>query len=270
MLDKAPAVSVIMSVYNHRDYVGKAIESILHQTLRNLELVIINDGSTDGSLDVIRKYEKLDSRIIVIDQNNQGLTRSLNTGVRKSSGQYIARQDADDESVPDRLERQFRILKKFKLDIVTSRAFKGEKIVPNALVLNFNRSNILKTGNIFIHGTFFISRYVFEVQTYNEQYRYAQDFKFVLDAFDNNLKIGFMLEPMYHLNNIETSISNTQSKEQNKFVEKALNESFGDAVYFLRINKCKKYLKNICKLILSLYLHMCQSKGGVFTLIRRT
>jgi len=270
MLDKAPTVSVIMSVYNHKDYVGKAIESILHQTLRNLELIIINDGSIDGSLDVIRKYEKLDSRILVIDQNNQGLTRSLNTGVRKSSGQYIARQDADDISMPNRLEKQLNVLQNFQLDIVTSRALSGGRIVPHNILLKFNKSSILKAGNIFVHGTFFIDKKVFDKQVYNERYRYAQDFKFMLDAFQNGLKVGYMLEALYYLNSVETSISNTQSKEQNKCVEKALSESFGDAAYFLRINKCKKYLKNICKLILSLYLHMCQSKGGVFTLIRRT
>ena len=247
MIDSSPIISVIMSVYNHEDYVDDAIKSILNQTYTNLEFVIINDGSTDNSLDIIRKNEELDSRIVVINQDNIGLTKSLNMAVVNSSGQYIARQDADDRSALNRLEKQLEALKKFQLDIVTSRAFKDNKIVPNDFIFNFNQSNILKAGNIFIHGTFFMDRRVFDTQIYNEKYKYAQDFKFILDAFSNNFRIGSMLEPLYYLNNIETSISNTKKDEQDKFVSVALNSFFGSDIYFLYINKCNKHFQSVCK-----------------------
>jgi len=267
MLNSNPIISVIMSVYNHQDYVADAIESIINQTFKNLEFIIINDGSTDDSLDIIRKYERLDSRIVVINQDNIGLTKSLNVGVKNSSGQYIARQDADDRSDLNRLENQLDVLKKFHLDIVTSRAFKGNKITPNNLIFYFNQSNILKAGNIFIHGTFFMDRRVFDTQIYNEKYKYAQDFKFILDAFSNNFRIGSMLEPLYYLNNIETSISNTKKDEQDKFVSVALNSFFGSDIYFLYINKCNKHFQSVCKFIFILYLYI-NFKGDVFKVIK--
>lgn len=267
MPNSFPIISVIMSVYNHQDYLANAIKSILNQTFPNLEFIIINDGSTDDSLDIIRKFERLDSRIVLINQENMGLTKSLNIGIKNSSGKYIARQDADDRSDLNRLEKQLEVLRKFELDIVISRAFKGNKIVPNKLIFNFNHCNILKTGNIFIHGAFFIDKRIFDKQLYNEKYIYAQDFKYILDAFGNNFKIGYMLEPLYYLNNIESSISNTNKDDQDKFVSAALNSFFGSDKYFLSVNKCNKQFQSIYKLFLIFFLYL-NFKGNDFKVIK--
>jgi len=254
-MEHSDLVSVVMSVYNDQDYVADAIDSILNQTYKNIEFIIINDGSTDNSLDIIRKYEKQDSRIFVVDQNNLGLTRSLNVGVKKSTGQYIARQDADDISHASRIEKQIYILNKYSLDIVTSRGIKDNKSVPNKLIIKFNSCNILRVGNVFIHGTFFMHRYVFDIQMYNENYQYAQDFKFILDALGNDLKIGYMQEELYYLNNHDKSISNTKKNIQDKFVSRSLIEFFGNDRCFMYINNTK-YFKNINKLLITIYLHL--------------
>lgn len=102
----SPIISVLMSVYNGEPYLSKAVESILSQTFSDFEFVIINDGSADGSSAILRKYYKQDSRIRLVEQQNQGLTRSLNFGLRLARGKYIARMDADDFSMPKRLEIQ--------------------------------------------------------------------------------------------------------------------------------------------------------------------
>lgn len=99
-------VTVLMSVYNEERYLDEAIRSILNQTFTDFEFIIINDGSTDGTLDILRKYEQVDSRILVHNQANRGLTASLNRGGELANGKYIARMDADDISTPNRLERQ--------------------------------------------------------------------------------------------------------------------------------------------------------------------
>jgi glycosyltransferase involved in cell wall biosynthesis len=231
MVNRNPEISVIMSVYNHENSVGDAIDSIINQTFQNFEFIIINDGSSDGSLNIINKYKKLDSRIIVIDQKNLGLTKSLNIGLQKSKANFIARQDADDCSHLRRLEAQLKIIKKFQLDIITSRAIKNSKIVPHSFIINCNQQNILKTGNIFIHGTFFFRKYIFYKQKYDEKYKYAQDFKFMLDIFKNNFKVGYILKPLYFLSNDHTSISNTKKYEQDKFVSKALKSFYGSDKY---------------------------------------
>lgn len=104
-------VSVIMSVYNGSRFLDSAIISILEQTYDNFEFIIINDGSTDASLDIIRKYAKADSRIMVIENpGNLGLAASLNRGLAIARGKYIARMDADDIALKDRLKIQFDYL----------------------------------------------------------------------------------------------------------------------------------------------------------------
>lgn len=98
-------VTVLMSVYNEEKYLREAIDSILNQTFENFEFLIINDGSTDFSRDIILSYD--DPRIRLLDnEKNMGLTRSLNKGLTLAKGEYIARMDADDISTPDRLEKQ--------------------------------------------------------------------------------------------------------------------------------------------------------------------
>jgi glycosyltransferase involved in cell wall biosynthesis len=103
-----PLVSVLLPVYNAQDYLKQSIDSILGQTLTDFELIIINDGSTDGSKAIIDSYS--DPRIIVIDQANAGLPVSLNRAIARAKGKYLARQDADDVSEPTRFEKQVAFL----------------------------------------------------------------------------------------------------------------------------------------------------------------
>lgn len=104
------AVSVVMPVYNAERFLAEAIESILNQTFTDFEFIIVNDGSTDGSRDIISKYAETDKRIVVIDQQNQGIVAALNNGIEKAKAPLIARMDADDISLPHRLERQVEFM----------------------------------------------------------------------------------------------------------------------------------------------------------------
>jgi glycosyltransferase involved in cell wall biosynthesis len=103
-----PKVSVILPVYNGEKYLKQSIDSILSQTYRNYELLIIDDGSIDNSLSTIKSIR--DNRIKVFTQSNQGLAATLNRGIRLSKGEYLARQDQDDISLPDRFDKQVRYL----------------------------------------------------------------------------------------------------------------------------------------------------------------
>jgi len=98
-----------MSVYNGEKYLREAIDSILNQTFKDFEFIIINDGSTDRTAQILKSYHN--PRIKIINnQKNLGLTKSLNIGIKRARGEYIARQDADDVSLPTRLERQLSYL----------------------------------------------------------------------------------------------------------------------------------------------------------------
>lgn len=103
-VSKSPLVSVVMSVYNGERYLREAIDSILGQTFKDFEFIIIDDGSTDDTLQIIKSYK--DPRIVLISRENKGLVVSLNEGIEQAKGKYIARQDADDYSLPERLRKQ--------------------------------------------------------------------------------------------------------------------------------------------------------------------
>jgi len=105
-----PLVSVVMPCYNCRQYVGQAISSILEQTYKNLELIIIDDNSTDGSGEIIKRYLR-DRDILITHEMNQGVSRSLNDGIRAAHGEFIARMDADDISDPKRIEMQVELMR---------------------------------------------------------------------------------------------------------------------------------------------------------------
>jgi len=103
-----PAITVLMPAYNAGKYIGEAIASVLQQTFADFELLIVNDGSTDNTLDVISSFN--DERIVVIHQSNKGVAEALNTGLKQARGTYIARFDADDVCYPERLQKQYDFL----------------------------------------------------------------------------------------------------------------------------------------------------------------
>lgn len=106
-------ISVVMPVYNADRYIESAIRSILNQTLKDFEFIIINDCSNDNSLRVINKYLSIDKRIKLIQNKiNMGICKTLNIGIETARGKYIARMDADDWSYPYRLEKQFEFMEK--------------------------------------------------------------------------------------------------------------------------------------------------------------
>ena len=107
MNEKTPMVSVVMAVYNAEKFLSQAIESILSQSFENFEFIIVDDGSTDTSWDIILKYKKTDDRIRSIQlEKNQGVAAASNAGLEVARGKYIARMDSDDISFPQRLEKQ--------------------------------------------------------------------------------------------------------------------------------------------------------------------
>ena len=102
-----PKVSVLMSVYNGRRHLREAVESILGQDFADFEFIVVNDGSADATPSILAEYAARDSRIVLVhNPENIGLTRSLNRGLALARGRYVARQDADDVSLPGRLARE--------------------------------------------------------------------------------------------------------------------------------------------------------------------
>ncbi len=105
-----PAVSVLLPVYNAQRYLPAAVESVLGQTFRDFELIAVDDGSTDRSLEILRRYEAADPRVRIISRPNAGLVASLNEALTIARGAFIARMDADDICLPHRFQRQMDYL----------------------------------------------------------------------------------------------------------------------------------------------------------------
>ena len=117
-IDALPLVSVIMPVYNSGVYLETAVDSILSQSLREIELILVDDGSTDGSSEKCDEYARRDSRVIVIHQKNEGICNARNAALKIARGEYIAFSDHDDEYLPGLLEDNYKYAKENNLDFV--------------------------------------------------------------------------------------------------------------------------------------------------------
>lgn len=116
-MNNEPMVSVVMSVYNGEKYLAEAIESVIVQSYRNFEFIIIDDGSNDQSRKILESYARKDSRLRIVSRENRGLAASLNEAISLAKGQWVARMDADDISLPDRIAMQLSWLDATNADV---------------------------------------------------------------------------------------------------------------------------------------------------------
>jgi glycosyltransferase involved in cell wall biosynthesis len=149
-----PEISVVMPVFNGESFLDDSIRSILGQSFKNFELLIIDDGSSDGTLALLRKFEGIDPRIKIISRENRGLINSLNEGINLSRGKWIARMDVDDISASHRFETQLKWIQYRNADICGSwvRLFGGA----SKRVIKYpdsNQANLMQLlfGTCFAH-----------------------------------------------------------------------------------------------------------------------
>ena len=243
-----------MSVFNGASTVKCAIESILNQTFKDFEFIIINDGSIDNTLNVINSYS--DSRIKVINQENKGLTKSLNTGIQNSKARLIARIDADDYSEKNRLELQYEFFKNNNIVLLgTLVYFKTNKTLIKSKHLSDEQIiSCIKTKNPFSHSSVMFKKEEFlKIGGYDEKIKLAQDY----DAWIRLSKIGKLSILNKHLVTIRLS-SNSISKK--KIVQQAY---YG---YIIRKGKIKTII-NIYLFIRHIILGMVPLK---FIELKRT
>ena len=185
-----------MSVHNNEKTVSDSINSILGQTYKDFEFLIIDDCSTDDSLKILQEYESKDTRIRIFRNNkNLGLTKSLNFLIDKTSFNIIARQDADDKSKENRLRKQFYYLSKKNYSFCVTRAevIKTKRNIPKFSIF-FPSKVVVKYKNPFIHGSLMIKKEtLLGIGKYNENYYYAQDYKLFWDLLHEDTKFKYLL-----------------------------------------------------------------------------
>ena len=176
-----PKVSILMSVYNGEQFLQDSIGSILDQTFGNFEFLIINDASTDNSRNVILSYK--DPRIRLIDNNsNLGLTKSLNKGIELSCGEYIARMDCDDISLPTRLEKQVNFMDDHENILICGtwgETFGLKKEIWKLPTVHEEIKVHLYFNNVFIHSSVMLRKNLLNEYKlkYNPEFRYTQDYE---------------------------------------------------------------------------------------------
>jgi len=192
-MSSIPKVSVLMPVYNSKTYLAEAIESILSQTFKDFELIIIIEfGTSDGSVEIIEKYALNDARIIKVKNDKRlGISGSLNKGIDMARGDYIARMDADDISLPDRFMYQVEFMDNnphIGLSGLQPELF-GEKA--DGLEWHVTSDpNQIKADLLFYmtppmpHPTFIIRRYLLNKYNlkYNEDFAFTEDYEFLFRA----------------------------------------------------------------------------------------
>lgn len=187
----SPLVSVILPSYNHASYIGEAIESVLQQSHNNLELIIVDDGSADNSLEIIKSYP--DKRIRVVEQSNQGAHNAINRGLSLANGEYLTILNSDDRYSLDRFEKILQALQLSEVDFcfsnvemidATSNPYRGWRFDHYHELCTECRD---VTGNVFLvanpaftTSNFFFSRKAYEHVGEFYNLRYTHDWNWVL------------------------------------------------------------------------------------------
>jgi glycosyltransferase involved in cell wall biosynthesis len=220
-------ISVILPCYNGGKYLSEAISSILKQTHKNIELIIINDGSKDDSLAVINSYAQQDQRIRVVSRENRGLVRSLNEGISLATGEYIARMDQDDISLAHRLEKQLAYMESKNLDLVGAAVlrFKSgeEKTKPKYYPTAHDElaTSIITLGPSFAHPTVLARRQVFDSFQYDPRYEYAEDYALWLKiTLSHKFRLGNVNEILLHYRRHETQMTTLKKDYQKQMMKK--------------------------------------------------
>ncbi len=176
-MEKPPKISVVLPVYNCELYIKEAVDSILNQTFSDFELLIIDDCSNDNTVDLIKEYN--DERIkLTLKEKNSGYTESLNWAISIAKGEYIARMDGDDISMPTRFEKQIKVMEENPKIIVCGT--NGKVLGSERLMIRPEKHQdiylFMFISNPIIHPSIMIRKTVFKTFSYNKSTEPSEDY----------------------------------------------------------------------------------------------
>lgn len=253
-------VSIIVPIYNSENSINKCIDSIINQTYKDIEILLINDGSTDKSLDIIRNYAKLDKRIVIINKKNEGVSKTKNLGIKKSISEFIMFVDSDDYIELNAIERLINLQEKYNLDIVKfhynnyidNKLYNTKLNYPHYILLD-NKEKIKNFKKKLLSGEIpgymqllFIRKRILNDLLINEKINFLEDLNFYLDLLNNNIKIGILNERLYNYINNKNGITFSLSK--NKIITRldGILFYFNHATSLADDEEEKKLIYNTC------------------------
>lgn len=223
MMNPSPKISVAMPVYNGEKYLGEAIESILNQTFSDFEFIIIDDGSTDNSLSILRDYEKRDARILLVSRENRNVAATLNEIASLARGEWFARMDQDDLSAPERFATQLKWLEKTGADIcgawVKRFGTYDQRIVRTSVLDDDIKLNMLFTCPL-VHPSVIMRTEVVRRIQYDETGWEAEDYDFWERSAELGLHFTSCPEMLLRYRVHPSQISSSSSRRQNELTMK--------------------------------------------------
>lgn len=242
-------ISVIMSIYKESEKELRAsIESILNQTYKNLEFIIIVDNpEEEWRINLLKSYK--DKRLkIIVNEQNIGLTNSLNKALKNVTGKFVARMDADDISLTNRLEKQYEFLKNTGYDMCGANVacfidgpdFKNIEFPEKSESIN----KLLFVKNCVSHPTFFVKREIYKkLNGYNDIFA-CEDYDFLLRAIKKNVKIGNVQEILLRYRISPQSISRKNAGKQ-ELIAKYLRRFYKkNEINFVTENMIQSYIES--------------------------
>lgn len=265
-----PKISIIMPVFNAEKYLNRAINSVLSQTIKDWELIIVNDGSTDSTFSICEKFTILDKRIKVIHKKNEGVAMARKTGIENAVGEYSIHFDSDDWAEPTMLEELYLKAKTEKADIVIADFFINEKdkqyiskqkptvLAPNSILVDILQGKLFGAlWNKLIRTELYS---IYNATFYNN-INYREDVLICAQILRNqNIEISYLDKPFYHYfanqNSITHKISRATYQNQIEFLKK-INEILTDKQY----NQAKDFT-SLC-IFLDGFINNCFTKEEI-------
>ena len=230
-------VSIIIAVYNSEIFLNRCLDSVLNQTLKDVEIIIVNDGSTDGSLKILKDYASIYSYIILLDQENSGYSAAINRGLNTASGEYIAFVDGDDYIEHDMIETLYKEAKVSDLDLVLCN---WDRVDANGNFLSYNEhsdfENKIFDRNEILREFFLNKKELVEGYSWNKlikrsllnefNIRYPNinysDMPAIFKILTKVNKCKYINKTLYHYVQNNTSITHTKTESNLKNYVKAI------------------------------------------------
>jgi glycosyltransferase involved in cell wall biosynthesis len=266
-----PIISVIVPIYKTEKYVSSCLESLINQTLQNIEIICVNDGSPDNSLIICEKYAQNDPRIIIISQTNQGLSAARNTGLSYARGEYIQFCDSDDYFMPTMCEKMYTVISSMDVDMAMSGIDLVYEDMPpwsdeNWFSVPFRgistiNDDLFKTINVYAWNKIFKREFIVK---YNIKFPYGlhyEDAAFLFKYLMISRSIYCIDLPLYNYVRRSNSIMSATMNEKSDY---AIDHIYviNDIAHFMELNGLFARFERVFIWMILSYIRLCCLYGG--------